>query len=430
MREAAVCAVHLDGSDVRAEADHCVVLTVLGYIDPEPFVQVVFIGRPHRHRHVQISAADPFQTGFPVDQDVVVIDADSPVVLQFADRILVQTAVLHGEFSRDGHLSHKAEIRESTGRCLPVLHPGNHDSASVLGEKCLRRIEIEAVVDRLHGFAVQMLRCPVKSADQADVRVPGVEFQADCGHFLRADQQDVFSVQGEEIRALPHFAKLVVTGREYADEVPVDGVLTLIQENGSAAVCTPVSDHRVIQSVFAPDLRIAEVVCAAAVRKLVGGDDRVGFVFFIIHAVSDRDALRLKALDPAAFASYISYTRVHEQLAPVRHFNSTAGEAPAAVIFLIRRKRRREAFPLDEVRRFDVAPVHRAPFDIIGIILEKKMIFALVDGKTVRVIDPADSACRVESGLVRSGERKVFLFKFAGLCEKFTRHGSLLLICR
>ncbi len=58
-----------------------------------------------------------------------------------------------------------------------------------------------------------------------------------------------------------------------------------------------------------------------------------------------------------------------------------------------------------------MAPMHRAPAGRIGMILEKQMIFPLVDRKAVGVIHPTDGGCDVE--------RRTFLFGNIGAVTLF-----------
>ena len=77
----------------------------------------------------------------------------------------------------------------------------------------------------------------------------------------------------------------------------------------------------------------------------------------------------------------------------VIRFNSTSGKTSVPVIVLIRCKCCRKLFPAYHIRCHTVPPVHRSPLPCIWIILVKQMDFSIVNGKTVRIIDPS-GRCR------------------------------------
>ena len=108
----------------------------------------------------------------------------------------------------------------------------------------------------------------------------------------------------------------------------------------------------------------------------------------------------------------------------VRQFDCAAGEAAVPVIFAVGRERRGQPLPVDEIAGLDVSPVHGAPFGVVGVVLEKQMIFALVGGKAVGVVDPADAAGHMESRLIGLGIRQILFFKVAGLLQHFADHNS------
>ena len=364
-------AVNLHGSDIRTEADQRIVLSVFGDIDAEPLVKVRDTDRTDRNRHVDISSADPAETHLPVHQDIIVLDPDAAIVLKLPDRLLIKAPVFHGQFSRDRHLAHKAQVMQSAGGSLPVLHPCDHDPASVLRHKSLRRIKIKTVIDCVDRLPEKVLCLAVERADHTDRCISRMKFQTDRRHLDRAHKKDMTAVKRKEVRAFPHSSVLVVAGGKNAHEFPGKRILALIKENHTAPVGTFIYDNRIVCIVFPPDFRIPEILYAASLRKHIRTDHRVPFIFFIINAVPECYALGLEALNAAALISLVPDTRVHEKMPSVRHLNGTSREAAAAVVLLVRSHRGRETLPPDKVPRLNMAPVHRAPPDIIGVILEK-----------------------------------------------------------
>ena len=195
-----------------------------------------------------------------------------------------------------------------------------------------------------------MVRLAVEGPDQADVGVAGVELQPDGRHLLRGDQQHVLPVQREEIRALPHPSVLVVAGGQHADIFPVQRILALIEQDRAAAVRAAVADHGIEGIALAPDLRVAKIVLAAALRQQLAVDDGIAVDLFIIDAVADGDALGLEILDLAVAAADIAHAGIHQHVPPVGQLHRAAGEAAVAVVVGIRRQRRGQTLPADEVR--------------------------------------------------------------------------------
>ena len=95
----------------------------------------------------------------------------------------------------------------------------------------------------------------------------------------------------------------------------------------------------------------------------------------------------------------------------VGHFHSAAGEAAVLVIIHVRGQGHGQALPLDEVTGLHMTPVHGAPLHIIGMVLEKEVIFAFIRGEAVGIVDPADGGSDMEAGQLRSHIGAVFLLK-------------------
>ena len=262
----------------------------------------------------------------------------------------------------------------------------------------------------------------VKAADQADRAVAGMELQADGPHLLRAGEEHRLPVEREEIRALPHPAILVMAGRDHADVAPMEGVLALKEQDRPAPVGAAVADHGVEPVALPPDLGIAEIVGAAALGQHGAVDDRVAVQLFVIDAVADGGALGLEALHLAVAAADIAHAGIEQQVPPVGQLHCAAGEAAVLIVVGIRRQRRGQTLPVDEVLRLDVTPVHGAPAGVIGVILEKQMVLPFIGRKAVGVVDPADAAGHVELRQFILGIGKVFFFEIAGPLQFFTNH--------
>ena len=204
----------------------------------------------------------------------------------------------------------------------------------------------------------------------------------------------------EEIRAFPHGAVAVAAGIESTGSLPAQTVLTLVEQHVAAAVLSTVHRDGIIGSVFQPDFGVPEVPGAGAFGETVPGDNRVTLIFFIVHAVTDGHALGLKLPLRAYF-----HAGVQQQMPPVGHLHRAAGEAAVLVILSIRGQGGRQELPADKIGGFCVAPVHGAPLGVVGIVLKKQVVFALVGGKAVGVVDPAHAAGEVENRQLRGNNR-------------------------
>ena len=138
---------------------------------------------------------------------------------------------------------------------------------------------------------------------------------------------------------------------------------------------------------------------AAALRQKIRVYHRVALDLLIVGSVADRYTLGLEGVDHTVAATYVPDAGIHQKLPSVRKFNGAAGETAVAVIIRIGRESGRKPFPADEILCFHMSPVHRTPLRIIGVVLEKQMIFALIRRKAVGVIDPTDTACQMEQRL-------------------------------
>ena len=254
----------------------------------------------------------------------------------------------------------------------------------------------------------------IKAADQADVGVAGMKLQTDGVHLLRGDQQHLLAVEREKVRTFPHTSVLIVAGGHDAHKFPMLCVAALKQQNLTAAVSAPVAHHGIKGLALAPDFRVAEIVNAVAFGNHRAVNDRVAGLLSVIHAVADRDALGLEGLNGSVASAHIAHTCVHQQMTPVGQFHRAAGEAAVPVIVGIRSQCRGQTLPADKVAGLYMAPVHGTPFGIVGVVLKKQMVLALVRSKAVGIVDPADTAGHMEVGQLGTGIGQIFGFKITG----------------
>ena len=157
-------------------------LPILGHSNAEPAVQVG-AGGPHGNRHIQHPALDSGQVDLPADWNIPMDHPLAPVFFQLTDRILVQPPVPDRQLPGQGHLSEPAAMTGLSVHCVPVLHPGDHDTPPIGSRQGLGGIEVQSVVDGLNILLGKVLRSVIFS-DQANRAVARVELQPDGGHLI------------------------------------------------------------------------------------------------------------------------------------------------------------------------------------------------------------------------------------------------------
>ncbi|MBQ4021178.1 MAG: hypothetical protein II613_01355 [Bacteroidales bacterium] len=80
---------------------------------------------------------------------------------------------------------------------------------------------------------------------------------------------------------------------------------------------------------------------------------------------------------------------VNSQMASVGQSLAAAGEAAEAVVVFFGSQDDRKIFPVEKIGAFRMCPVHRTPFVVIWVILVEHVIFAAVEGESVRIVHPA-----------------------------------------
>ena len=79
---------------------------------------------------------------------------------------------------------------------------------------------------------------------------------------------------------------------------------------------------------------------------------------------------------------------------------------------------------MDEVLGNEMEPVHRAPFDVVGVILGKEVVLALEIAKTIRVIHPPFGRRNVKYGsnFVHFGNVPKYIIS---QCKRFTNQTGI-----
>ena len=284
---------------------------------------------------------------------------------------------------------------------IPVLHPPDHDTAAVRCENRLRRIEVNPVIGGVVGFRDEAPAAFVTMTEQVEAPVAVVVFKILRQHVLGAGKQHVGAVQCEEIRTFPHQSEAVLILRQRPREGPVGKVVAPVFQNPSAFTRKIVGDQGA-PAAFRQrqELWIAEVKAAPARREILLRKNRVAGIFFIVQSVTEGETLCLYFAVLSVLLHLDTDTCIHQKLPTVRQLDCTSGKAAVPVIIFVRGKCTGKILPVQKIRTYRVAPVHRPPVGIVGMILVEHVILPLIEGKTIRVIHPAGIWAEMKSGSV------------------------------
>ena len=142
--------------------------------------------------------------------------------------------------------------------------------------------------------------------------------------------------------------------------------------------------------LFLPDPGVPEIVLAAPFRQILPGDDRIPVILYVVLPVAECHALCLDHICHNALRHFLHHAGVHEHVPSVLHGHCAAGKASISVIRGIRRQRRRQILPVQQIFGGRMPPVHRPPVGVIRVVLVKEMILPFVPRKSVGVVHPPD----------------------------------------
>ena len=185
----------------------------------------VFAGL-HRDGQIGHTALDAFQRSFALHRHIFVEGALAMDGIQLPHGGLNNAPILDVQLpGADGLPEPLAALRLILG-VRPGLQPCRHDPAAIRGKGGLGGVEVDAAVHQLHIFFREGVGGFVVAADEGNHVVTIVELA--LGQHLHGSQhQDLLAIQREEVRALPHFAVLIVAAFQHRDKVPVEAVLAL-----------------------------------------------------------------------------------------------------------------------------------------------------------------------------------------------------------
>ena len=390
--------VDLQGGFIGLVAQGGLELLILGKPDAKLTVHSVLVLGADGDLHVHDPAFNAGQSHIALHRHVLVFNLIASVLIQFPDGPLVKTSVLNGQFPGQGHLSEPLTLLSTLLVAgIPVLHPGDHDPPSVGSQGGLGSVEIDTIVHRLMMFIGEMLPFSIHLADEAKGTVAIVVLKSLGEHILGTAEQNMLSVQFEEIRALPHEAKAAVIADQDTFILPVEAIGTAEQDDCAFLLRNPGTDHTAVGAVrFPPDLGIPEVIAAHALGQVGSIQHRIMRILLIIQAVAHSDTLGLDIL--AVVAALFQNTGVHEKLFSVRKFNGAAGKHAVRIVGLIGSHGTGQVFPVQQIITDYMPPMHGVPHGLIGVVLIEQVILVLVKRKAIGVVGPAHAGGHMESG--------------------------------
>ena len=256
----------------------------------------------------------------------------------------------------------------------------------------------------------------VIAANQGDHAVPVVELVPGL-HLHGADHQHLLAVQLKEVGALPHNAVFAAAGVQNGDVFPVETV-GAVEQQGRAALCFALPDqHGGIAAVrLLPDLGVAEIKAAEAFGQAGFVQHGILSQLDVVEAISDGDALGLHIPGLAVRLLFPADAGVKQQLAAVGQLRGRAGETAVFVAGAVRGQGRGQIVPVQQVGADGMAPMHGAPYRLVGVILVEQVVLALVIREAVGVVHPADVGGQVVGGAFGGGDgRAVPRFIGAGV---------------
>ena len=340
-------------------------------------------------------------------------------------------AVLHGQLPGQ-RVRACPFLRPGGIASIPHLLPGDHDDPAVRSVQRLRGVKVEAAVHLADGFDLKPTEVEIQMAQHVEDRMDVLVEIARLGQVLGAGEQHLRARLGHEIvRALVHAVQPVEIRVEAGlgiDQVshigPVKQVLALEQAEiapafffmlrrwlqgigerslvpgrgfpATPALQIPYARDQIVKAAPLKDAGITEILLIDFLRKHLRRQDRVARVFYKMVAVlRHREALALH---------HGLRRRVHQiQFAVL--FHGGAGAAAAyELIGLVGIQGDGPLFPMDEILRGHVVPVHGPPFRLVGIVLVEEMGLSPEPDRSVRIVGPAKGHRNVVVGAITCGQ--------------------------
>ena len=186
--------------------------------------------------------------------------------------------------------------------------------------------------------------------DQAQSAVSVMILEPFGKHIHRTAQKDPLVSHPEEIRTFPHLSEPFIILDQGPAAVPVNGIRACEPHDpGIPVLRAAAGDDPVAPVLKDADAGVTEVIGAAVVRQIPLCKDRIALILLIMHPVPECKALVLDVPYASVLQLLLDHTGIDQHLSAVRKRDRGSGEAAVLIICLIRSKRCRQIFPVNEI---------------------------------------------------------------------------------
>ena len=182
---------------------------------------------------------------------------------QLAQRALIQGARLPLQLAHAGHLVDPSLCAGGLMHLFPVrdAHPADQQTAAILGQHGLRRVELKPAVQLVQRAVVEGAALGVEAACHPHRRIGIEKALRFTGQPLRAADQQVGIRQRKEIRALPHIAAVRQTvnamSGDLAHQAPLPQIAGGKQQHFTVLLHILRAEDHVPAPVLLPHLGVA-----------------------------------------------------------------------------------------------------------------------------------------------------------------------------
>ena len=180
-RKAAPGSVDPHGTLIRITGDLGIKVSFTGKLYCETTVKLI-LSRSDLQGKIQHTASDTRDAFLFPDREILYENRVGSEGFNLAYRPLAEAVVSDFEFPRKSHLPKKRQIVGRVLGAVPVLHPGNHNSAAVRCQQRLCCIKIKTIIDCMYRFFQKTTVFSVKLPDMAGSPVARMKFHTGRMH--------------------------------------------------------------------------------------------------------------------------------------------------------------------------------------------------------------------------------------------------------
>ncbi|MNS55108.1 hypothetical protein D3C72_879340 [compost metagenome] len=290
----------------------------------------------------------------------------------------------------DGGLAHLVLLRQP--------QPAEQQATALAVQGALRGIKLEAPVQLVEGPVLELLAVEIPRQPAALIEVAVI--LPHRGNPLGAADQHMLIPQGEEVRALPHIAKVPETtapaAGDGAHQRPGIKRVAAIEQHLTLVVQGARSQHHQPLLAVVPHLGVAHMA-AVALGQIEHGAQLVETALTVgAGQTLEGGAAAIRVFDVAG---------VDEGQAPLLVAHRRPRIAAVTLIDLGGQERHRLVLPVQQIGRGDVAPALVAVLAAERIPLVEEVVAPVVLDKAVGVVEQPHRGCQVPAGPMGIGRR-------------------------